>query len=187
MMLASIFIYADSSILGLEFGCDYESVYNALSNRFGKSNVEKPDGEHIIVRNIDYTLDDVHINNIHCAFSYIDNSHHLCSIALTTVAMVLSYESDAEKIKAFNSYAVKQCNMLATKLHEKYAVSTVAKKLDTSSPWTVLYSFKVDENVSGHISAFFHAQKKLMMQTGSTFARIVYTDNRYMKNKLDEL
>lgn len=178
---------AQTSILGLDFGSDYEDVYKLLTDRFGKASVIKSDGEHIQVKDIDYEVEEVKINNITCTFSYIDGEHHLCSIAFTSDPYMLSYESEGAKIREFNGYAVGVSNKLAIALNKKYKVSCVAKKLDMSKPWTTLYRFNVDENVSGTIAAYFHAVKKLMLQSGTSFARLTYTDSRYVKNKIDEL
>jgi hypothetical protein len=100
---------------------------------------------------------------------------------------VLSYESDKNKINDFNSYAVRVSNKVAVELNKKYKVSGVEKRINTAKPWTTLYRFNVDENVNGVIAAYFSATKKLMLQNGTSFARLTYTDSRYVKNKIDEL
>lgn len=178
---------AETNILGLEFGSEYDVVYNAMVDRFGDGNVFKTDGEHIMIKNIEYAVDDVNVQSISCTFSYIDGKHYLFSIALNTEALVMSYESDQEKLKNFNSYAVGQCNALAQSFNSKYKVTNVSKKINPEKKWTLLYKFDVDENVSGMIMAFFAVTKKLMMESGSTFARVVYVDSRYKKESLAEL
>ena len=91
------------------------------------------------------------------------------------------------KIRDFNGYAVRISNQIAIELNKKYKVTGVEKRLNMSKPWTTLYRFNVDENVSGVIAAYFNATKKLMLQNGTSFARLTYTDKRYVKNKIDEL
>ena len=178
---------AQSTILGLEFGSDYDEVFNALSDRFGTLAVNKLDGEHIQVKDFEYSIEDVKVNNITLTFSYIDGEHHLASISFTSEPYVLSYESDRNKIRDFDGYAVRISNKVALILNKKYKVTGVEKRIDTSKPWTMLYKFNVDENVNGTIAAYFKATKKLMMQSGTSFARLTYTDRRFAKKGIDEL
>ncbi len=187
MAAVTSLVGAQTSILGLNFGSDYDVVYSQLADRFGSASVTKLDGEHIQVKDFDYTIEDVKVNNITCTFSYIDGEHHLCSIAFTSEPYVLSYESDKSKINDFNGYAVRVSNKIAVELNKKYKVSGVEKRINTAKPWTTLYRFSVDENVTGVIAAYFNATKKLMLQNGTSFARLTYTDSRYVKNKIDEL
>ena len=187
MASISTLVMAQTTILGLEFGSDYDVVFDQLSDRFGKNAVVKIDGEHIQVKDMVYNVNDIKINNITCTFSYIDGEHHLYSIAFTSEPYVLSYESDNSKIRDFNGYAVRISNQIALELNKKYKVTGVEKRLNMSKPWTTLYRFNVDENVTGVIAAYFHATKKLMLQNGTSFARLTYTDKRYVKNKIDEL
>ena len=57
---------AQTTILGLEFGSDYDAVFDQLSDRFGKNAVMKIDGEHIQVKDMVYNVNDIKINNITC-------------------------------------------------------------------------------------------------------------------------
>lgn len=181
-LTVAFMLNAQTYTMGLDFGSDYETVYSKMKDKFGSAPVEKADGEHIYIKDIDYPLDGVQIKIITLLFSNIDGKHYLSSIAYNTEAMVMVYETDAAKIGEFNKYAVKQCNALAVKINERYKVANVAKKVDVSRQWTKLYTFNVDDNVTGEISAFFNAKKKLVAQSGTTFARIAFTDLRYAKD-----
>ncbi len=170
---------AQTSLLGIDFGCDYETAYSKLTEKFGSSSVSTTDGEKINVTDVVFSLEGVDIKIITLSFSNINGKYYLYSIAFNTDAMVLVYETDAQKISEFNKFAVQKCNAYAIKMNEKYKVSTLSKKIITTQPWTKFYVFNVDENVKCEISAYFKAERKLVAQSGTTFARITYTDARY--------